>query len=150
MAAERYSLGHIVYAALRVTSLCALFFANPLLLSAQTLKYSKPPNARNGEHTFKSGCIACHGSDGTGTPQTTAGFERPNTFPDFTKCDQTTPEPNSVWKGVIVHGGLARGFSQIILGKRKSLRPAHGTAFDDAGHQEERRRGLDHDARAHV
>jgi len=35
-------------------------------------------------------------------------------FPDFTRCDQTTPEPNSVWKDVILHGGPARGFSQIM------------------------------------
>jgi len=88
--------------------------ANDLLLFAQSLKYSKAPNVGNGERIFKTTCVACHGSDGKGAPQTTAGFERPDTFPDFTKCDQTTPEPNSAWKDVIVNGGPSRGFSQIM------------------------------------
>jgi mono/diheme cytochrome c family protein len=67
-----------------------------------------------GEHIYKSGCIACHGPDGRGTPKSISGFEPPRTFPDFTRCDQTTPEPNTAWKAVIVHGGLSRGFSQIM------------------------------------
>jgi len=36
----------------------------PLLLSAQTLHYSKSPDVRNGETAYKGGCIACHGSEG--------------------------------------------------------------------------------------
>jgi cytochrome c553 len=67
-----------------------------------------------GEQIYHSACMACHGADGTGTPQTIAGFERPETFPDFTKCEQTTPELNAAWKDVIMHGGRARGFSQIM------------------------------------
>jgi hypothetical protein len=68
-----------------------------------------------GEQIYKTaGCIACHGPDGTGTPKTTAGFEPPRTFPDFSKCDQTTPEPSSAWKAVITHGGATRGFSPIM------------------------------------
>lgn len=85
-----------------------------VLLLAQTLRYPRPPNPQNGERLYKTGCIACHGADGTGTPETTAGFTRPDTFPDFTKCDQTTPEPASAWKDVVVNGGPARGFSQIM------------------------------------
>jgi mono/diheme cytochrome c family protein len=68
----------------------------------------------SGEAIYKSACIACHGPDGTGTPKSIAGFEPPRTFPDFTKCDQTTPEANSVWKAVIVNGGHYRGFSPIM------------------------------------
>jgi mono/diheme cytochrome c family protein len=102
-----------VHIALRIIAFCA-FFLNSMLLLAQTLKYTKPPNVGNGEHIFKTTCVACHGSDGRGAAQSTAGFERPDTFPDFTKCDQTTPEPNSAWKDVIVHGGPSRGFSQIM------------------------------------
>jgi mono/diheme cytochrome c family protein len=68
----------------------------------------------NGERIFRSACIACHGSDGRGTPKTQAGFDPPRTFPDFTRCDQTTPEPNVAWKDIIEHGGPARGFSQIM------------------------------------
>ncbi|HTE90592.1 MAG TPA: cytochrome c [Terriglobales bacterium] len=103
-----------MHIALRIIAFCAFFLANSLLLFAQTLKYSKPPNVGNGEHIFKTTCVACHGSDGRGAPQSTAGFVRPDTFPDFTRCDQTTPEPNSAWKDVITHGGPSRGFSKIM------------------------------------
>jgi len=103
-----------VHAGLRIIAFCTLCLTSTLLLFGQFLKYSKPPNVGNGERIFKTTCVACHGGDGRGTPQTTAGFERPNTFPDFTRCDQTTPEPNSAWKDVIVHGGPSRGFSQIM------------------------------------
>jgi mono/diheme cytochrome c family protein len=92
-------------------TLCLFFSA---ILAGQTLPYLKTPDPNNGERIYKSGCIACHGPDGKGTPQTTAGFKQPRTFPDFTKCDQTTPEPNSAWKAVIVHGGPSRKFSQIM------------------------------------
>jgi mono/diheme cytochrome c family protein len=67
-----------------------------------------------GEQIFKSACAACHGADGRGTAKEIAGFERPRTFPDFTACDQTTPEPNTTWKDVILHGGPTRGFSDIM------------------------------------
>jgi mono/diheme cytochrome c family protein len=67
-----------------------------------------------GEQIYKAACVACHGSDGTGAPQTLAAFERPDTFPDFTRCDQTTAEPDTAWKAVIVRGGPTRGFSQIM------------------------------------
>ncbi len=69
---------------------------------------------QGGEQIFKSACAACHGADGRGTPKEIAGFERPRTFPDFTACDQTTPEPNVTWKDVILHGGPTRGFSDIM------------------------------------
>ena len=67
-----------------------------------------------GSQIYKSACVACHGSDGRGTPESISGFEKPRTFPDFTRCDQTTPEANSDWKAVIVNGGQYRGFSQIM------------------------------------
>ena len=106
-----------------IASVVLCFLASAAMLLAQSLKYPKPPNATNGEHIFKGGCIACHGADGRGTPQTIAGFKQPETFPDFTRCDQTTPEPNSAWKDVIVHGGPARAFSQIM--------PAFGELLTD-------------------
>ncbi len=56
-------------------------------------------------------------------PESTVGFEKPDTFPDFTKCDQTTPELNTNWKAIIVHGGRFRGFSQIM--------PSFGDALTD-------------------
>ena len=83
------------------------------VLVAQTIK-QRSHNVKNGERIYKSGCIACHGASGTGAPLTLTEFKRPDTFPDFTACEQTTPEPNSAWKDVIVHGGPSRGFSQIM------------------------------------
>ena len=91
----------------------------PLLLSAQTLHYSKSPDVRNGERVYKGGCIACHGSEGKGAPMASTAFSRPDTLPDFTDCAGTTPEPNGNWKAVIVHGGPSRGLSPrlcLLLG----------------------------------
>jgi hypothetical protein len=51
-------------------------------------------------------------------------FKRPDTFPDFTDCSGTTPEPDGNWKAVIVHGGPSRGLSQIM--------PAFGELLTDA------------------
>lgn len=101
---------------LRVLLVCIamLLGAGALHLSAQRLHYTKPPNAQNGRLIYNSGCIACHGATGTGAPETNTEFTRPDTFPDFTRCDQTTPEADSAWKDVIVHGGQARGFSMIM------------------------------------
>jgi mono/diheme cytochrome c family protein len=92
-------------------------------LSAQTLKYAKHPDAVHGETVYRSGCIACHGDRGTGAPQTSTEFVRPDTFPNFTWCDQTTPEPDITWKAIIVHGGPGRGFSTIM--------PAFGDLLSD-------------------
>jgi mono/diheme cytochrome c family protein len=87
--------------------------ASTALLFAQKIR-QRSHDVRNGERIYNSGCIACHGANGSGAPQTLTEFKRPDTFPDFTRCDQTTAEPNSVWKSIIVHGGPSRGFSQIM------------------------------------
>ncbi|HXM97747.1 MAG TPA: c-type cytochrome [Candidatus Dormibacteraeota bacterium] len=96
----------------------------PLLLSAQTIHYAKPPNVKNGQKIYNGGCITCHGSEGKGAPMASTVFKRPDTFPEFTDCAATTPEPNSAWKAVIIHGGPSRGFSQIM--------PAFGDLLTDA------------------
>jgi len=68
----------------------------------------------SGKEIFESGCIGCHGPNGKGQPQTVLGFDKPGTFPDFTRCDQTTPEDNIAWRAVIRDGGPRRGFVQIM------------------------------------
>ncbi len=90
-------------------------------VKAQYLGYSFKADAKKGEQLYKAACVSCHGPKGQGTPQTIAGFKQPDSFPDFTRCDQTTAEVNSAYKAVIVHGGPHRGFSQIM--------PAFGEAL---------------------
>jgi hypothetical protein len=74
-----------------------------------------------GKQIYEAACLACHGPTGQGMPRATVGFEKPETFPDFTRCDQTTSELDTDYKAVIVHGGPFRGFSQIM--------PAFGEAL---------------------
>jgi cytochrome c553 len=76
-----------------------------------------------GEHIYKTACVACHGPDGKGTPKSIAGFEPPDSFPDFTRCDQTTAELDNDYRAVIVHGGQYRGFSQIMPSFKQALTP---------------------------
>jgi mono/diheme cytochrome c family protein len=77
--------------------------------------------AGSGEQIYKAACVSCHGPDGRGTPQSTAGFQQPRTFPDFTRCDQTSPEPNSTWRAIVTFGGRYRGFSEIMPSFREAL-----------------------------
>jgi mono/diheme cytochrome c family protein len=91
----------------------------PLVFMTASLLFAQAGNdsslqSESGEQIYKSACIACHGSDATGAPKSIIAFDPPRTFPDFTRCDQTTPEPDSAWKAVIIHGGPTRGFSQIM------------------------------------
>ncbi len=72
------------------------------------------PNVQNGKAVWNGGCIACHGADGKGAPESYTVFTRPDTWPDMTRCDQTSPEPDSAYKAVILHGGRGLGFSQIM------------------------------------
>ena len=80
-------------------------------LAAQSTGAAK---LRSGKEIFQAGCAGCHGADGRGAPESTLVFEKPDTFPDFTRCDQTTPEDNYTWKSIIRDGGPSRGFSQIM------------------------------------
>jgi cytochrome c553 len=105
----------------RLFVLCVWVLLVCRVSSAQYLGYSFKADAKKGEQLYKAACVSCHGSGGQGAPQTISAFERPDTFPDFTRCDQTTAEVNSGYKSVIVNGGPTRGFSQIM--------PAFGQAL---------------------
>jgi hypothetical protein len=63
---------------------------------------------------FQLCCIAYHGADGKRAPETSTVFVRPDTWPAMTRCDQTTPEPDSAYRAVILHGDRGLGFSQIM------------------------------------
>jgi mono/diheme cytochrome c family protein len=93
------------------------------LPAQQLLHYTHAPDPVAGRVIYNNGCIACHGANGKGAPQASTRFVRPDTWPDFTRCDQTTPEPDSSYKAVIVHGGRGLGFSQIM--------PAFGDLLTD-------------------
>lgn len=90
-------------------SIAVCFFFTPA--SAQT---AGPLDLSSGEKIFAVACAACHGADGKGAPDTTVGFTKPKTFPDFTACDQTTPELNKDWKATILEGGHGRAMSKIM------------------------------------
>ncbi len=109
--------GHAL-ATLGIFGWCVLL---PCALHAQYLAYSFKANPQAGKQIYKSACISCHGSDGKGAPQTLTVFKRPSTFPDFSRCDQTTAEVNTAYKAVIENGGPNRGFSQIMPAFREAL-----------------------------
>jgi mono/diheme cytochrome c family protein len=98
----------------------AILLATAGIIRAQG---APPAQLESGEQIYKAACVACHGPDGQGTPKSIAGFEPPRTFPDFTRCDQTTPEADLAWKTVITHGGPYRGFSQIMPSFAEALTP---------------------------
>ena len=97
---------------------------SPDAVQAQAIHYAQPPNAQNGKLIYEHGCIACHGAEGKGASPKLTVFKRPDSFPDWTSCSQTTPEVDSAYKSVIVHGGPYYGFSQIM--------PAFGQLLTDA------------------
>ncbi len=100
-----------------------LFSGTAVFLFFGQVVKAAPASLEIGEQIYKTGCVACHGADGKGTAKTIRGFEAPDTFPDFTRCDQTTAEPDTTWKAIITHGGPNRGFSPIMPSFSEALSP---------------------------
>jgi mono/diheme cytochrome c family protein len=95
---------------IRLFLLCS-FVAAPAIAVAQ----SRPAQGlTDGAQLFAAGCAGCHGPQGSGAADSTVGFEKPSTYPDFTSCEQTSPEVQQDWWSVIHDGGKARGFSRIM------------------------------------
>jgi cytochrome c553 len=105
----------------RLLSVAFAVLFSSVTVHAQYLAYSFHADAKHGQQIYKSACISCHGGTGNGGPPSLTVFKRPDTFPDFTRCDQTTAETNTAYKAVITYGGGERGFSQIM--------PAFGEAL---------------------
>jgi mono/diheme cytochrome c family protein len=100
----------------------ALITADATQVAAQA---DRPPAAtmklETGRQVYEAGCVSCHGPDGSGQSQSLAGFEPPDTFPDFTDCPTSTVEPDVQWRAIINHGGPARAFSEIMPSFRDLL-----------------------------
>jgi len=90
----------------------ALALAAPA--AAGQVALSSTRGLTSGEAIYNAGCAGCHGARGDGAPQTSIGFDKPSTFPDFTDCPSTTPELDVDWKATITQGGHGRGFSRIM------------------------------------
>ena len=90
---------------------------------------SRPAAGLTGAELFEAGCAGCHGPEGAGAADSTVGFEKPSTYPDFTGCDQTSPETEAGWYAVIHDGGKARGFSRIMPAFGELLTPEQITSL---------------------
>jgi mono/diheme cytochrome c family protein len=86
-----------------------------LLAGAPAVAQTRPADGlTDGAQLFAAGCAGCHGPEGSGALASTIGFEKPPTYPEFTACDQTSPEVEADWYATIHDGGKARGFSRIM------------------------------------
>jgi mono/diheme cytochrome c family protein len=104
----------------------ASLLAAPTAAAAQT----RPSQGlTQGAELFAAGCAGCHGPQGSGAADSTIGFEKPSTYPDFTSCAQTSPEVQADWWAVIHDGGKARGFSRIMPAFGDLLTPEQITSL---------------------
>jgi mono/diheme cytochrome c family protein len=97
-----------------VVVLGALWLRGVLLAQAPAAQSPRQLTLDTGQDIFEAACIGCHGPGGKGQPQTTLGFEPPDTFPDFSDCNGSTREKIYDWKATIHEGGPGRGFSEIM------------------------------------
>lgn len=106
-----------------LTTVLVLFACCLIAVSARSAPSGSEDglNLSSGEQIYTSACIACHGAQGKGVAREARGFKQPSTFPDFTRCDQTTSELNNDYRAVITNGGPYRGFSQIMPSFKDAL-----------------------------
>jgi mono/diheme cytochrome c family protein len=100
-----------------------------LFAASSAVAQSRPAQGLMGAELFAAGCAGCHGPEGSGAADSTIGFEKPETYPDFTACDQTSPEVEADWWSVIHDGGKARGFSRIMPAFGELLTPEQITSL---------------------
>jgi mono/diheme cytochrome c family protein len=89
---------------------------------AQTL--AQKMGARSGHEIYLAACSACHAEAGGGAPESQTLFVRPDSFPHFDRCDETTPESTRDWTAIVRDGGAARGFSRIMPAFKEVLNAA--------------------------
>jgi mono/diheme cytochrome c family protein len=94
--------------------LVVLLCAGAPLAAGEQASGSSARGLTSGEAIYIAGCAGCHGLHGAGASETTIGFKKPSTYPDFTDCAGTTPELDVDWKATITEGGHGRGFSPIM------------------------------------
>jgi mono/diheme cytochrome c family protein len=97
-----------------VTGACLLSLTLICWNDALSQDGPKKIEVHGGKAIYDAACAACHGANGEGTAQSVAGFDQPDSFPHFNKCEETTPEFGRDYKASIRDGGPARGFSAIM------------------------------------
>ena len=110
MRARLYSASNLVWGYVPVLAVLGCVWWQGVV-RAQT---ANELNLKTGRQIYESACVACHGQDGKGQPESVLGFAPPATFPDFSDCSSSSREPDSHWSAVIHEGGSKRGFSPIM------------------------------------
>jgi mono/diheme cytochrome c family protein len=100
-----------------------VFFILVLCLVCARLTQAQPqpprPELQTGAEVYQAACVACHGADGRGNPQSIVGFSVP--LPDFTDCLFATVEAAEGWEAVVHQGGPVRALDRHM--------PAFGNAL---------------------
>ena len=97
--------------------LCTLVWLSLSVLasaSARAETLAQKLGAQTGRQIYLAACSACHGESGGGASESETVFARPDSFPHFDRCDETTPESTLDWTATVREGGRARGFSRIM------------------------------------
>jgi mono/diheme cytochrome c family protein len=117
---ERLSMARNLTDRSRLTLIVSCFAA-VCLAAFMTAQAGPQAGGSSGRTLYINTCSACHGTDGTGAPAASVGFDVP--LPDFSDCSFASREPDGDWSWVVREGGPARGFSEIM--------PEFGDALSD-------------------